>query len=151
MHEEGLEGVASGGVAGLGVDNGSDSLGLVRGSSEVGGANAIRMTQHRDLGRALDIPDKLITTPGDNKINVAILGKEGSNDIPSSDELDGGIGDVSLLEGSRDDAGDGLERLGGLLSALEDGGVAGLDGQGGDVGDDLGTGLEDDEQDADGA
>lgn len=34
---------------------------------------------------------------------------------------------------------------------FEDGGVAGLDGEACDVGDDLGTGFEDDEENADGA
>ena len=41
--------------------------------------------------------------------------------------------------------------MGGFFTALEDGGVAGFDGKGRDIGNDFGTGFEDDQQDTDGA
>jgi hypothetical protein len=41
--------------------------------------------------------------------------------------------------------------VGGLAAAFENSGIAGFDGEGGDVRDDFGTGFEDDEEDADGA
>ena len=76
------------------------------------------------------------------------MGEEGGDGIAGSDELNGTVGDLCRLESAGDDGGDCDKGLCRLLAALEDGCVAGLDGEGGDVCDDLRAGLEDNEEDA---
>lgn len=66
-------------------------------------------------------------------------------------ELETGRGHGGRGEGFGDEGCDCGEAVRRLAAAFEDGGVAGFEGQRGDVGDDFWAGLEDDEEHADGA
>ena len=114
-------------------------------------ADAVGVAEHGDLGVVLDVAHQLVGAARDDQVDVAVEGEQLGDDVAGGDELDGAVGDPCPRQSVRDDPRNGDERLGRLLAALEDGGVARLDGQRGDVGDDLGTGLEDDEQHTDGA
>ncbi|CRK28412.1 hypothetical protein BN1708_004638 [Verticillium longisporum] len=136
LDEQRLEGVAGGGVARLGVD---EDVGGERGvgvGGEVGGAEAVGVAEDGDARRVLDGAHELVGAARDDEVDEVVEGQELGDDVARRDELDGLVGHT------------GPRRL---LAALEDGGVAGLDGEGGNVGDDLGPGLENDEKDANGA
>jgi hypothetical protein len=95
--------------------------------------------------------DQVVGAPGDDEVDVFAEFEEGVDGVAGGDELDGGVRDGGGGQRAGDDGGDGPEGFGGFFAAFEDGGVAGFDCQGGDVGDDFGAGFEDDQEDADGA
>lgn len=104
------------------------------------------MSHDGDARLVLDAGDELVAAARHNEVNVLVLCEEGGDLGPSRDGLNEGAGDGCLGERLGDDLGQDRGSLDTLLSALEDGGVAALDSQRGDVDDDLGARLEDDEQ-----
>lgn len=99
----------------------------------------------------LDVPDELVRAAGDDEVEMLVEGEELGDDVARRDQLDCRIRDQGLLQRCRDDGRDGDEGFGRLLAALEDRCVARLDGQRGNVGDDLRASLEDDKQNTNGA
>ena len=151
LDQEGLDAVAGGRVAGLGIDDDVGGQLGVGGGGQVDGAQAVGVAEDGDLGVLLDVAHQLVGAAGDDEVDVAVEGEQLRDGLARGDELDGGIGDLGLGQGVGDDGADDHEGFRRLLAALEDGRVAGLNGQSGDVGDYFGTSLEDDEQHADGA
>lgn len=66
VHENLLDGVAGGGVVGLGIHNDPAGLIDVGRLVDVDVADAIRMTHHRDLGVCLDVAHQRVAAPGNH-------------------------------------------------------------------------------------
>lgn len=125
LDEQSLDGVAGGGIAGLGVDDRGDGLLLVGRAGQVDVAQAVSVSEDGDLGGLLDVADQVVGASGDDEIDVAVLGEELGDHISGGHELDRRVGDLGLLQGGGDDLGDGDEGLGGFFSAWFAGSVDG--------------------------
>lgn len=107
------------------------------------------MAQNWDLCVFLDVFHEGIGTSWDDQVDVGVLFEKVCDLSSGADELDAVVRNVCfVLQDVVDDAGHCLEGVEGLLASLENCSVAGLDGQGGDIGDDLRPTLKYDEQDA---
>lgn len=109
------------------------------------------MTHHRDLGLLLDTRDEFISAARHDKVDIPVLRQQRGNLGTSADGLNKRARNRRCGQGVRDDFGQGCRSLDGLLAALEDGSVARLDGQSGNVDYYFWARLEDDEQHTDGA
>lgn len=67
------------------------------------------MAEDRDLGRFLDVSNQFVGASGNDKIDISVLCKKLGNGVAGCDELDSSIGNLGLVEGGRNDFGNGNE------------------------------------------
>lgn len=116
------------------------------------------MTEDRDTGVVLDVPDQLIGATRYHKIDVAVKVKERGYDVSCGDKLYRGVWDQCLGQGLTNCDGDGLERESGFFATcamsrfcsshvrfrrtFKYSSISRLYGQGSYIGDDFRTCLE---------
>mmetsp|Transcript_7372 Transcript_7372/g.29046 ORF Transcript_7372/g.29046 Transcript_7372/m.29046 type:complete len:224 (+) Transcript_7372:2616-3287(+) len=113
-------------------------------------AHAVRVAQHRDLGVIADVGDEGVGPAGDDEVHDVVQREDVRDGFATLDEDDALAGDAKGGHAVDDDLvedGVGLRRL---LATLEEEAVAGSDGEGGDLREGVGPGLEDDQEDSEG-
>lgn len=151
MDEDGLDRIAGRGVLYLGVHDGGDGDFFLIVLVDVDVAHAVRMAEDGDRGVRHDVLHEGIRAARDEEVDgfvtfeelvdlIVLLGLEQC--ILRKTGSDG-----SLLDQAEEDA----VCVGRFLAALQDGTVAALQAEGGDLYQRVGAGFEDDADDADGA
>lgn len=151
MDKDGLDCVAGGGILHLGIHDGGDGDFFLIVLVDVDMAHAVRMAEDRDRGVRHDVLHECIRAARDEEVDgfvtfeelvdlIVLLGLE--QRILRKTGSDGG-----LLDQAEEDA----VGVGRFFAALQDGTVAALQAEGGDLYQRIGAGFEDDADDADGA
>jgi hypothetical protein len=112
-------------------------------------ADAVGVAHDGNLCALLDAADELLAAAGHDEVDEAVLVEQRLDVLTRLDRLDKFFRKARAREGVLDEAREEGRGVGRLLAWLEDGRVARLDGERGNVDDDLGPGLKDDEKDAD--
>ena len=144
MHQQRLNSIASSGVVGLGVYGDLDGHVHINIRVDIEMAESVCVAKYGHVCFPLTMAYEIVGSTGDDKIDVLTETKQLIDDISGCNHLDRVVGDVGLVEGLGDNGGNSLERLGRLLTTLENGSIGRLDCQRGNVCDDFGTSLEDD-------
>ena len=151
MDKDGLDCVAGGGILHLGIHDGGDGDLILIVLVDVDMAHAVCMAEDRDRGVRHDVLHECIRAARDEEVDgfvtfeklvdlIVLLGLE------QRILRKAGAGG-SLLDQAEEDA----VRVGRFLAAFQDGTVAALQAEGGDLYQRVGAGFEDDADDADGA
>ena len=150
MDQDGLDGVAGGGVLGLGIKDDIDGHFFVDVFVHVDVADAVSVAHDRDLCIVHDVLDELVGAAGDEEVDILIALEEFIDLVVEFGLQEAGGRQARADGGLVDDGKEDAVGAGCLLAALEDGAVSALEAEGGDLDQGVGAGLKDDADDADG-
>ena len=129
MHQERLNGVAGGGILGFGIQSHGNGHVDVHPLVHIEVANPIGVAQHGDAGVLLDGAHKGVGAAGHNQIHQLIQLEQGHDLLATGEQIQAvgvhGTPGQPLLQGCDN----GLARIQRLPATLEDGAVAGANGQ----------------------
>ena len=152
MNEQLLGGVAGARARGLGVDGDRFGHREVGGGVHVDEAHALKMFDDGNGGVLRDEADEALAAARDDAMDerVEFEQRVEGGAVGRGNQLDGVGGETGGGERGGDEGGEGGVGVEALLAAAENGGVAGLQAKDGAVDGDVGAGLIDDADDADG-
>ena len=143
MHQQGFDRVAGRRVLGLAVERQPQGLLEVGGRIHIEMTDAVGMAQHRNAGVVLDEAHQLVGAAGNDQIHQAIELQHGQALRSGGEQLQGQrihrAGRQAPLQGGMD----GRAAAAGLAAPLEQGAVAGANGERSNLHQCIGPGLED--------
>ena len=149
VDQDGFHCVAGCGVLGLGVEDDLDRHFLVGVAVHINVADAVRMAHDRNFCVVHDVLNKLVGAAGNEKVDLLFALQEFVDLIVELRLEQAGSGETGGNGGIADDGEQDAVGLRGLLSTLENGTVAALEAEGGDLYQGVGARLKDDPDDAD--
>ena len=152
MHQKALQGVAHPGPLGLGVFHHGHGHVLVHVGVHVGVAHALEMLEHGHGGGLGHGAHKTFAPTGDDDVNVLVELAQGVDGLMPrhGHKLRGFGGQASLHHGVLERLRQGRVGMQGLAATAQDHGIASLDAQDGRVNGDIGAGLVNHGDDAEG-
>ena len=143
MHQQGFDRVAGRRVLGLAVERQPQGLLQIGRRIHIEMTDAVGMAQHRDAGVVLDEAHQLVGAAGNDQIHQAIELEHGQALGPGGEQLQGlrihGAGGQAALQGGMN----GRTAATGLAAPLEQGAVAGANGERSNLHHRIGPGFED--------